>query len=351
MKPVEWSEIMRLYLEATDLRAEDQCAFLDRSCEQAPQLRQEIESLLAADRGRGTFLDCPPARLAADLLATNPGSLSAGQRVRGFEVESLCSVGGMGEVYFARNVVSREPVALKMLQQRFAADLHAVDRFEREARAASALNHPNIVGVYEFGTSELGLYIAMEWVDGVTWRDLMRPGGAELESAIVWARQAAGALAAAHEAGIVHRDIKPENMMLDKAGNAKILDFGLARLGGTVTTDVEAMGSSGTISGTLSGTLPYMPPELLLGELTTSASDVFSLGSVFYELFTGQHPFSGPTPLDVFAAIESGTPEGPSKVRAEISPALNELLLQMLSRDSESRPLAWKVAVALESMR
>ena len=241
-------------------------------------------------------------------------------------------------------------MALKLLQKKFTADLHAVERFEREALAASALRHPNIVAVHEFGTSAVGLYIAMEWVDGITWRPLMKAGGAQLEKAIGWAAQAAGALAAAHAGGIVHRDIKPENMMLDKAEVVKIVDFGLARLGGTVTPDVEAMGSSGTISGTLSGTLSYMPPELLLGEFATSASDVFSLGSVFYELFSGQHPFSAPTPLDVYAAIECGTPEAPSKVRAEIPPALDRLLLRMLAKNPESRPLAWGVAEELRAM-
>ena len=350
MKPAEWSEIERVYLEVSELRHEDRAAFLDHTCAAALELRKEVDSLLAADRGRGKFLERPPARLAADLLATNPGTLTAGQLVCGYEVESLCSVGGMGEVYFARDVHSQQPVALKLLQQRFTTDLHAVERFEREALAASALRHPNIVAVHDFGTSAVGLYIAMEWVDGITWRPLMKAGGAQLERAIGWAAQAAGALAAAHAAGIVHRDIKPENMMLDKAEVVKIVDFGLARLGGTVTPDVEAIGSSGTISGTLSGTLSYMPPELLLGEFASSASDVFSLGSVFYELFTGRHPFSGPTPLDVYEAIECGTPEAPSKVRAEIPPALDRLLLRMLAKDPESRPLAWGVAEELQAM-
>jgi serine/threonine-protein kinase len=191
----------------------------------------------------------------------------------------------------------------------------------------------------------------MEWVDGQTWRALMNAGSVPLPSAADWSRQAARALAAAHQAGILHRDIKPDNIMLSKAGAVKILDFGLARLAGPVLRDIEAAGAFGTISGTLSGTLSYMPPELLRGECASSASDVFSLGSVLYELFAGRHPFAGETPLDVFEAIECRTPDPPAAVRAGIPPALNGLLLGMLDRQPQVRPMAAAVASALESIR
>jgi eukaryotic-like serine/threonine-protein kinase len=296
MNPERREEIERLYFEALGLPDCVRKAFLDRACGNAADLRAEVDSLLEADAQSAGFLDAPPAHLAGDLLDRDPGSLFAGQRIRHYRIESLISMGGMGEVYLARDTRSQTPVVLKILRMHLSVSAQAVDRFETEALAASALHHPNIVTVYEFGESPAGLFIAMEWVDGITWRARMRAGLADIAQAINWGAQAAGALEAAHEAGILHRDIKPENIMLRKGGIVKILDFGLARLTGPVRPEPIAMaasGSSGTISGTLSGTLLYMPPEILRGEPATSASDIFSLGAVLYELACGKHPFAG----------------------------------------------------------
>jgi serine/threonine-protein kinase len=149
----------------------------------------------------------------------------------------------------------------------------------------------------------------------------------------------------------MHRDLKPENLMLGLDGIVKMLDFGLARQAGSVLADVEASGASGTISGTLSGTLSYMPPEVFRGETATGATDVFSLGVVFYELFSGIHPFAGETPLDIYEAIECRVPERPSTVRDGISPALDNLLLRMLNRDRDLRPNAGEVASELNRIR
>jgi len=295
-----WEDIERLYHEALELPVCERGALLAGV---DPALREEVESLLEAD-SCSSLLTAPPTLVAADLVESQPGGLAAGQRVAGYEVESLISVGGMGEVYLARDLAGR-PVALKILRRHLIVSVQAVDRFETEARAASALRHPNIVTVYEFGRSAAGLFIAMEWLDGSTFRAVMDAGEVEIAQAIDCGRQAAEALAAAHQAGILHRDIKPENLMLVRGGIVKILDFGLARDEGRVMgLEPSVMGASGTISGTLSGTLLYMPPEILRGETATSASDVFSLGAFLYELMAGRHPFAGETPLDVFEAIE-----------------------------------------------
>jgi serine/threonine protein kinase len=192
------------------------------------------------------------------------------------------------------------------------------------------------------------MFIAMEWVDGETWRAILDARGIALPEAVAWSTQAARGLAAAHAAGVIHRDLKPENLMLSNAGEVKILDFGLARRTESVIADIEASGASGTISGTLSGTLSYMPPELFRGETATAATDVFSLGSVFYELFCGVHPFAGETPLDVYEAIECRIPEHPSTLRTGIPPEVDRLLLAMLDREREVRPKAADVAAALE---
>ena len=271
--PTQWEEIERLYYEALELPVGERNTLLARA---SPALREEVESLLEAD-SRAGLLPAPPTHVVADLLDGQPPGLAPGQRVADYEVESLISIGGMGEVYLARDREGR-PAALKILRRHLATSAHAVDRFETEARAASALCHPNIVTVYESGESPVGLFIAMEWVDGSTFRAIMDAGPVEVARAVDWSGQAAGALAAAHAAGILHRDMKPDNIMLRKDGVVKVLDFGLARPGAALGSEPSSMGASGTISGTLSGTLLYMPPEILRGENATRASDVFSLG-------------------------------------------------------------------------
>ena len=330
-----WEEVERLYHEALDLPLSARKSLFEGV---DPAIRAEVESLLEADAADG-LLTAAPIHIAADLLDGQPGGLAAGYRIAAYEIDSLLSVGGMGEVYLAHNA-SGEPVALKILRRHLLVSPQAVDRFETEARAASALRHRNIVIVYESGKSPAGLFIAMEWVDGPTFRGLMRQGQLALDRAFDYGAQAAAALAAAHEKGILHRDIKPENIMLAKDGTVKILDFGLARHGEPDDPEPCAIGASGTISGTLSGTLLYMSPEILRGERATTASDVFSLGAFLYELISGRHPFAGETPLDVFEAIECRDVAPVSSVRANIPEPLDRLILAMLDRQPEARPTA-----------
>jgi serine/threonine protein kinase len=292
------------------------------------------------------LLESPPVHLAADLLDGHPGRLTAGERVAGYTVESVISIGGMGEVYLARDA-DGVPVALKILRRHLIVNPQAAKRFETEARAASALRHPNIITVYESGESTAGLFIAMEWIDGSTFRAIMNSGPMEIARVVDWGGQAARALATAHSAGILHRDVKPENMMLNKEGVVKILDFGLARHSGPVGPEPDLMGSSGTISGTLSGTLSYMPPEILLGQSATTASDVYSLGAILYEMSAGQHPFAGETPLDVFEAIECKPVVPVRSIRPTIPPEMDRLILRMLDRDPGLRPTASEVSLAL----
>jgi len=333
MNPLaDWKEIERLFHETVDLPVPERQALLASVSE---PVRVEVESLLKTNDS--AVFAAPPAHLAADLLECQSSALTAGESVGTYEIESLIAAGGMGEVYLARDP-SGVPVALKILRPHLAVSQQAVDRFETEARAASALHHPNIVTVCESGESPSGLFIAMEWVEGPTFRQLMNAGPAEKSNAIDWGEQAARALAAAHAAGILHRDIKPENIILRKDGLLKILDFGLARLAGPVRLEANSSGASGTISGTLSGTLLYMSPEILRGEVASSASDVFSLGALLYELWAGRHPFAGDTPLDVFEAIECRVVAAPSTLRADIPPEIDVLILRMLDRDPALQP-------------
>ena len=339
-----WEDVERLYFEALEVPVSERKALLARA---GPALRAEVESLLEADSSSRS-LTSPPTHVAADLLDGQPSGLTAGQRFAGYEIDSLISIGGMGEVYLARNA-SGELVALKILRRHLIVSVQAVDRFETEARAASALRHPNIVTVYESGRSASGLFIAMEWLDGQTLRAIIEADEVKIAQAIDWGRQAAGALAAAHQAGILHRDIKPENIMLVQ-DTVKLLDFGLARHEGPMGPEPSAMGASGTISGTLSGTLLYMPPEILLGENATSASDVFSLGAVLYELAGGLHPFAGETPLDVMEAIECRPVAPVGSLRSGIPPEVDRLILRMLNREPSGRPSAQEVSEVLRAV-
>jgi len=330
----DWEEIEHLFHEAVDLPDEERHRLLAAA---RPAVRAEVESLLKADERE--FLATPPVHLAADLVEQQPGALAAGQKIGKYEIESLITVGGMGEVYLARDPAGT-PIALKVLRRHLVVSPHAVDRFETEARAASALRHPNIITVCESGESPAGLFIAMEWVDGRTVRQWMNDGSIDLARAADWSAQASRALAAAHAAGILHRDIKPDNMIVRNDGVLKILDFGLARLAGPLRLEPDSSGASGTISGTLSGTLLYMSPEIFRGETATSASDVFSLGALLYELWTGRHPFAGETPLDVYEAIEQRLVAPPATLRAGIPAAIDALVLRMLDRDPNHRPSA-----------
>lgn len=330
----DWEEVERLFHAAIDLPAHERRALLAAA---STRVRLEVQSLIKTE-DEASFA-AAPFHLAADLLDRETGALKPGQIIGQYELETLIAVGGMGEVYRAHDPAGI-PVALKILRRHLVLSRHAVDRFETEARAASALHHPNIVLAREFGESPAGLFIAMEWVDGPTLREVIDAGAVTTEQAIDWGEQAARALSAAHSAEILHRDIKPENMILRRDGVLKILDFGLARLAGPVRLEADSAGASGTISGTLSGTLLYMSPELLRGETASSASDVFSLGALLYELLSGQHPFAGETPLDVFEAIECRPVGAPSTVRTGVPPQIDALIMGMLDRDPASRPSA-----------
>jgi serine/threonine protein kinase len=337
-----WAEIERLYNQALELPEGERKALLARA---SSAVRKEVESLLEADSSSG-LLSGLPANLAADLLNSQSAGLTKGHQVANYEVESLISIGGMGEVYLALDT-ARKPVALKVLRRHLIANAQAVDRFETEARAASTLRHPNVVTVYEFGKSDVGLFIAMEWLDGSTFRAIIDAGEVEIQRAIDWAGQAARGLSAAHAAGILHRDIKPENIMLCKDGVLKILDFGLARHGAP-RPEPDSMGASGTISGSLSGTLAYMSPEIFRGEAATTASDVFSLGAFLYELFAGEHPFAAATRLDVLEAIECRPVVSVRSKRAGIPREVDEVILRMLDREPGRRPGAKEVWEVLQ---
>jgi len=265
--------------------------------------------------------------------------LSAGARIGPYQVLGSLGAGGMGHVYRALDTRLDRKVAVKVVAERLTRDRPAVDRFVREAHAASRLNHPNIVTIHEIGEAEVGRFIVMELVEGKTLRETVaeRPAW---ESVVDIGRQIAKALAAAHAAGIVHRDIKPENVMVRGDGYVKVLDFGLARLMPTGAVSSEVVTANATEAGTVLGTFRYMAPEQARGEPVAGAADVFALGLVLYELATGRHPFAGTTPFGVVDAIVGEPALSPSRLNPEIPPALDSLILELLEKDPERRPKA-----------
>jgi serine/threonine protein kinase/dipeptidyl aminopeptidase/acylaminoacyl peptidase len=319
MTDEEWRLAWKLYSKTVDL-AEDERRSVLAPYEIEPELLDEVISMLEEAQ---TNLDAPLPK---------PGS-RAGAGFGRYEIGELLSSGGMGEVYEADDPELSRKVAVKFLSPELAASGRAVERLMREARAASALNHPHIITVYEIIRMKDDVAIAMELVEGHSLRHFCdKPQ--DIEKIILCGRQIAQALAAAHQRNIIQRDIKPENLMVRDDAILKVLDFGIAG-----QPHSEHKRSSGQSSGS-GGTLNYMSPEQARGEQATGATDVFSLGLVLYELGTGTHPFRSASPIDTLRAITHAEPKPPSSLNRKIPAKLETLLLRMLSKDPASRPTA-----------
>jgi len=267
-------------------------------------------------------------------------ALQPGQRLGGFEVLAPIGAGGMGEVYRARDTRLGREVALKVLPESLASDRGRLSRFEQEARAASALNHPNIVTIYEIGREGETAYVAMELVDGKTLRELAASGAMPVKRVLNVAAQVAEGLAKAHGAGIVHRDLKPENVMVSRDGFVKILDFGLAKLAEPQSDQLSAMptlGTPQTTAGTVLGTVAYMSPEQASGETVDYRSDQFSLGSMLYELSTGRKAFQKKTAAETMSAIIREEPEPAGKLRPDLPLPVRWILDRCLAKDRDER--------------
>jgi serine/threonine protein kinase/tetratricopeptide (TPR) repeat protein len=277
-----------------------------------------------------------------------PPALPAGSAFGRYEIRALLGSGGMGQVYRAHDAGLGREVALKVIRRAVLGDESALDRLLREATLASALNHPNIVTIYETGVERSDRYIAMELIEGATLRQLAAQGLA-LARIVGIARQVAEGLAVAHAAQIVHRDIKPDNVMVRPDGYVKVLDFGLARVqpdafGGS--TGIAATGAQ-TEAGLILGTIGYMAPEQARGETVTAEADVFSLGVVLYELVTGRHPFAAASQLGTLHALLWDTPEPPSLLNPELPRPIDQLIVEMLQKDLRLRPGASEVMYRL----
>jgi predicted ATPase/serine/threonine protein kinase len=268
--------------------------------------------------------------------------IATGAQVGRYQVRNLIGSGGMGEVYIARDIKLDRTVALKILAGEIASDPKRIHRFVQEARATSALNHPNILTIYEIEQTDDAYYIATEFIDGVTLREHMARTNLSVSEALDIASQIASALAAAHEVGIVHRDIKPENIMVRPDGLVKILDFGIAKLSTTesstvVDADAETRALVSTQPGLLIGTVRYMSPEQSRGSAVDSRSDIWSLTVVLYEMLTGELPFNGPTNADIIAAVIKTPTPSIAAHRMDTPPELQQIISKALEKNPNDR--------------
>jgi len=314
---------------------EERSEFLGQACGGDDLLCSEVESLLSSYEQEKSFLETPAAALAAQSLVKEESVALVGQQLGHYQIVREIGRGGMGVVYLAQDVSLGRPVALKLLPKHLTSDPNRLRRFDREARAASALNHHNILTIYEIAQLD-GLHsIATEFIDGVTLRERIRSKELKLSETLNIAEQIASALVAAHEAGIVHRDIKPENVMLRRDGYVKVLDFGLAKL--TEQQTVKRVNASAAVAGTntdtgVMGTVGYMSPEQARGQSVDHRTDIFSLGVVIYEMVTGQMPFEAKTARDVIVPIPEQEPpplvhylpEAPSELQLIVNKALRQ---------------------------
>src|SRR5262245_14780288 len=348
MSPEQWQKIHELFEAALELPAEDRAAFLDRACAGAEETRRRVEAMLEADAQNDLLVD-RPAYQAADIFATlnsrpDDSQSYSGETIGVYRLIKELGRGGMGTVYLAYDTRLGRQAALKLLPSHLVNNPERVRRFQREARTASALNHPNIITIYDFGQEDGRHYIVSEFVEGRTLRILVGSRDVSLNQILDLAVQVASALEAAHAAGIVHRDIKPENIMLRPDGYAKVLDFGLAKLtdpesgGDEAKTDVSlAPPDFETRTGIVLGTINYMSPEQARGQKVDGRSDLFSLGVVLYELITGRRPFGGETWHHTIVAITDAEPPPIARDVQGAPAALQEIIDRALAKDREQR--------------
>jgi len=327
------SEIEKLYFSASELEPAARVVYLERMCGSDPDLRREVESLLE-------FLEPVPSQ-------TPDTPVPSGEQIGPYTILEFLQAGGMGEVYKARDTRLDRNVAIKFLPSVLADDAAALDRFQREARAASALNHPRICTIHDIGNYRGRPFFVMELLEGQSLNERICGKPVPVPELVDLAVQTCDALQAAHAKGIVHRDIKPANIFLTASGQIKILDFGLAKLveenhsnaTTVIATEAEIIARAVTRTriGRLMGTPAYLSPEQARGEEVDARTDIFSFGLVLYEMATGRPAFRGQTSGELINAILQETPAKPSALNAAVPRDLERIILKGLEKDRKTR--------------
>jgi eukaryotic-like serine/threonine-protein kinase len=337
MNADRYKKIKEIFQSVLDVPVEKRSIVLDEKCGHDLSMRAEVRRLLTAyDTG---FLEGPAFEALALPIAEN--DLQPDSAIGHYTIVNKIGSGGMGDVYLAQDQRLGRSVAVKLLPAMFTDDADRLSRFQQEARAVSALNHPNILTIHEIGETDSTHYIATEYIDGETLRAKLNRGNVALNEALDIAIQCASALAAAHENGIIHRDIKPENIMLRRDNLVKVLDFGLAKLveqdGVSIADDAPEERYVKTAPGVIMGTVQYMSPEQTRGHATDARTDIWSLGTVIYEMVTGRPAITGENAADLIAEIVKTHPAPPSQIIDGVPERLDEIVSKTLEKNPDER--------------
>jgi serine/threonine-protein kinase len=356
MKPERWQQLKQIFQSALEREPEERAAFLNQACACDAALRSEVESLIASHDQAGDSIEAMAVEAATEMLADDRAGLIVDKQIGHYQVLSHIGRGGMGEVFLAQDTSLGRKVALKLLRAEFTGNEARLRRFRQEARAASALNHPNILTIHEISSEDSTHFMATEYVEGETLRQRLESERMKLGEALDVTIQVASALAAAHEAGIVHRDIKPENIMVRRDGYAKVLDFGLAKLTERAPASSDSgwptLGKIETNPGVVMGTVQYMSPEQARGLEVDARTDIFSLGVVLYEMLSGRVPFEGGTTSDVIVSLLDKEPVPLSSYSPEVPAELQRIVSKSLCKDREERyPVVKDLLIDLKSLR
>ncbi|HEX4950705.1 MAG TPA: protein kinase [Blastocatellia bacterium] len=335
MKPEQWQQVEQVYHAALELQSDERAAYVAQACADDATVRREVESLLRHDEQAVEFIERPAIALVAQGFVQEQSTMQIGQRISHYQILAPLGKGGMGEVYQARDHHLDRLIALKLLPVEVATDAERLRRFVREAKAASALNHPHVATIYEIGAANDTHFIAMEYVAGQTLAARINRQPLAINELLAIGSQIADALDEAHRKGITHRDIKPANIMLNERGQVKVLDFGLAKF--TPRADSESSTLVKTQPGVMMGTVAYMSPEQALGREVDHRSDIFSLGVVLYEMATGQRPFRGATASETIDHILHTEPEAIAQLNDRVPTGLAQIVSKCLAKEREQR--------------
>src|SRR5688572_24303530 len=342
MADANWQKVREVFDSALRHRPDERRKFVNEVCGDDKTLLAEVESLLSSHDSAESFMETPAVAKVADVIAAKTKKLEAGKYLGHYEIITQIGEGGMGEVYLANDKKLDRKVAIKILNEEFSQDESNLQRFVSEAKAASALNHPNILTIYEFGEAEDARFIISEYIEGKTLREIISESRLRLLEILDISIQITGALSAAHKAHLVHRDVKPENIMIRPDGYVKVLDFGLAKLveqkNKSILNLEDPTGRQNlTAKGVILGTVNYMSPEQAKGERVDERTDIFSLGVLVYEMLAGRPPFAGGNAIEIMGSILNRDPVPLSRQTPEVPHELERIINKTLRKDREER--------------